>query len=69
MILFDAVVEVFAAPDMDQPQSSARPIQQSVLGVTGDNRLPVRLTAVDDDALRAAMARQSLMLQAEAKKP
>ena len=64
MILLDPVVKVFAASDANRCQNAPRPIPQPVLGITGNDRFPIGLATVDDDAIWAAVAGQSLAHEA-----
>jgi hypothetical protein len=56
VVLLDPVVEVFILPDPGRFEYSPRIGFQPALSVTGDDRLPVRLAAINDDTLGATMA-------------
>jgi hypothetical protein len=60
VILLDAVVQVLALPSTSWFKTAARPILKAFYGVTGNDRFPVGLAAVDNDALRPAMPGESL---------
>ena len=57
MILFNAVVQVFACPDPDRPGVNID-VLKPVRCVAGNDSFPVGLAAVDDDTLGPAMALQ-----------
>ncbi|GLS17830.1 hypothetical protein GCM10007874_08450 [Labrys miyagiensis] len=56
MILLDPVVEVLAPADTNWFQRAAGSVQQPALAVTGNDGLPVCLAAINDNALRPAVA-------------
>ncbi|CAH2402267.1 hypothetical protein MES5069_310003 [Mesorhizobium escarrei] len=58
--LLDPIVEVLALADADRLQRSSRSIPQTVFGVAGNDRLMIGRAAVDDDAIRSAVALQGL---------
>lgn len=59
MILFNPIVEILALPDNHWLQCSPRAVLQSAFTITGDDRLPVRLAAVNDNTIRTAKPCQS----------
>ena len=60
MILLDPVIEVLTLADPDRLQPTPGSILQPICGVAGNDRLPVGLAAVDDDAIGSAMTLQRL---------
>ena len=60
VVLFNPIIEVLALPDADRLQWSSRLVSKPALAIAGNDCFPVRLAAVDDDALRSAMARERL---------
>src|SRR5690606_21189990 len=64
VILFDPGVEISALADADRLQRSLRSILQPVLAIAGYDCLAVCLAAINDNALRSAVALQRLAQEA-----
>ena len=60
MVLFNAVVEVGTLPDLDRIRLASLLILEPICHVTGQDRFPVGLVAVDDDPLGPAMPLECL---------
>lgn len=60
MILLDPVVQIFAVADQDRGPGSRSPGCQAMRRITLDNGFPIGLAAVNDDAIRPAVASESL---------
>jgi hypothetical protein len=55
MVLLDAVVQILTLSDADGFKPAARSILKAADGVAGNDRFPVGLAAVDNNAFRPAM--------------
>jgi hypothetical protein len=55
VVLLDPVVQVLALPDSDWLQWPLRRVPKLAFAIAGNDRLPVRLAAVDDDTVWSAM--------------
>ena len=64
MALVKYIRQILALPDANGLKTAARPILKPVYGVTGNDRFPAGLAAVDDDALRPVMSGESLSEEA-----
>ena len=60
MILLDAVVQILTLSNAWGFRATAGPILKAACGVTGNDRFPVGLAAIDDDALRPTVPGESL---------
>jgi len=60
MVLLYPVIEILALANANWFLGSSRPVAQAVFSTTGDNCLVICLASIDDDAIRAAMARKCL---------